>query len=72
MKNRGSYSRVFTVFWPVRVKICLEGDILTVKKLDMTELKFVGPVNINSKIISNSGLMSSLFTQIYLLLNTRR
>ena len=72
MKNRGSYFRVFTVFWPVRVKICLEGDILTVKKLDMTELKFVGPVNINSKIISNSGLMSSLFTQIYLLLNTRR
>ena len=72
MKNRGSYSRVFTAFWPVRVKICLEGNILTGKKLDMTELKFVGPVNINSKIISNSGLMSSLFTQIYLLLNTRR
>ena len=62
MKNQGSYSRVFTVFWPVRAKICLAGNILTGKKLDMTALKFVGPVNINSKIISNPGLMSSLFT----------
>ena len=61
------YSRVFTVFWPVRTKICLVGNILTGQKPYGRACQQAGYY---SKIISRPH--AGLFLLIYILfLNTR-